>query len=132
MVDAPWQPGAIVIGLWFVGLVAFSTILYGRNFVGQDFGTYNQAWSLIGQGHLNPFVTVYGPYPFFKSDFELIIWPLALLHLVFPSSLTLLWIQDIAGRRNRSRHYLWIVDYLQRKKLRWTDRRRRRQSWSWR
>ncbi|MGA8726881.1 MAG: DUF2079 domain-containing protein [Acidimicrobiales bacterium] len=112
--------GAIVIGLWFVGLVTFSTILYGRNFVGQDFGTYNQAWSLIGQGHLNPFVTVYGPYTFLKSDFELIIWPLALLHLVFPSSLTLLWIQDIAVAGTGLVTYLWIVDYLQRKKLRWT------------
>ena len=109
-----------MIGLWFVGLVVFSTILYGHNLVGQDFGTYNQAWSLIGQGHLNPFVTVYGPYTFLKSDFELIIWPLALLHLVFPSSLTLLWIQDIAVAGTGLVVYLWIVDYLQRKKLRWS------------
>jgi hypothetical protein len=114
--------GAIVLGLWFVGLIVFSTVLYGHNFVGQDFGTYNQAWSLIGQGHLNPLVTVYGhgQYTFLKSDFELIIWPLALIHLAFPSSLSLLWIQDVAVAGTGLTVFLWIVDYLERRSLRWS------------
>jgi Predicted membrane protein (DUF2079) len=114
--------GTIVLGLWFVGLIVFSTVLYGHNFIGQDFGTYNQAWSLIGQGHLNPLVTVYGHgrYTFLKSDFELIMWPLALAHVVFPSSSTLLWIQDIAVAGTGLVVFLWITEYLEERALRWS------------
>jgi hypothetical protein len=108
------------MGLWCGGLIAFSTVLYGHNFVAQDFGTYNQAWSLIGQGHLNPSVTVVTSNPFWKSDFELMMWPLALLHVAFPSSLTLLWIQDIALAATGLVAFLWIIDYLESRSIRWS------------
>lgn len=73
--------------LWFVALTAVSASLYHRFFLTQDFGIYNQAWTLIGTGHLDPYNTVYGN-PFIKGDFELILWPLALVHLLFPSLLS--------------------------------------------
>ena len=118
--------GVIVIGLWFVGLVTFSTILYGRNFVGQDFGTYNQAWSLHRTGPSQPLRDRLRGLTFLKSDFELIMWPLALLHLVFPSSLTLLSIQDIRVAGTGLVTYLWIVDYLPEEETAMDRRRRRR------
>lgn len=117
-----WQilrlTGVGVLGLWFVALAVFSNAIYQRDYLGQDFGTYNQAWSLIGQGHLNPFDTVYG-FPFVKADFELILWPLALVHLVLPRPITLLWIQDLAIAGCGLVAYLWVVEYLERRKVAW-------------
>jgi hypothetical protein len=110
--------GLIVMAIWLAALIAFSAELYNHFFVGQDFGTYNQAWSLIGHGHFNPFVTVYGPYTFVRSDFELILWPLAVIHLVFPSSMALLVVQDLAVAGTGLVVYLWIIDYLERS-VRW-------------
>jgi Predicted membrane protein (DUF2079) len=108
--------GAVVMGLWFCGLAVFSATLYHRAFLGEDFATYNQAWSLIGTGHLNPFDTIYG-FPFVKADFELILWPLALLHLVTSQSIVLLFVQDLALAATGLVAYLWIIEYLQRKEV---------------
>ena len=93
-----------------IGLVAFSTVLYHRNFLAEDFATYNQAWTLIGQGHLNPYDTVFS-FPFLKSDFELIVWPLAIVRLVVPNSAVLLWVQDaaVAGSRSLSTSGSWSI-----------------------
>ena len=106
------------MGLWCIGLVVYSTTIYHHDFLGEDFATYNQAWTLIGQGHLNPYDTIYH-FPFFKSDFELIIWPLALVHLVYPGSVALLWIQDLAVAGSGFVVFLWIVDYLERRTVPW-------------
>jgi uncharacterized membrane protein len=112
--------GAVVLGVWLIGLGAYSTTIYHRGFLAEDFATYNQAWTLIGRGHLNPYDTVFHSYSFLKSDFELIIWPLALVHLVFPQPIALLWIQDLAVAGSGLVAYLWIVDYLERRRLaRW-------------
>ena len=108
--------GAVVMGLWFCGLAVFSTAIYHRAFLGEDFATYNQAWSLIGTGHLDPLDTVYG-FPFVKADFELILWPLALLHLVTSQSVVLLYVQDLAVAGTGLVAYLWIVEFLERKEV---------------
>ena len=116
--------GAVVMGLWCIGLVVYSTTIYHHDILGEDFATYNQAWTLIGQGHLNPYDTIYH-FPFFKSDFELIVWPLALVHLVYPGSVALLWIQDLAVAGSGFVVFLWIVDYLERRAVPVVARRRR-------
>ena len=77
--------GAVTMDLLCIGLIVYSMALYRHDNLGEDFATYNQAWTLIGQGHLNPYDTIYH-FPFIKSDFELIVWPLALVHLVYPGS----------------------------------------------
>ena len=110
--------GTAVLLLWAVGLGTLSTVVYHRNFLAEDFATYNQAWTLIGTGHLNPFDTVYG-YPFVKSDFELIMWPLALVHLVLPQPVVLLWIQDLAIAGTGIVSFAWITEYLERKDVDW-------------
>ena len=111
--------GALVIGIWLIGLGVFSTMLYHRLFLSEDFATYNQAWTLIGQGHLNPFDTVNNSYTFLKSDFELILWPLALLHILYPQPVVLLWVQDIALAATGFVTYLWIIDFLEQQRIAW-------------
>lgn len=109
----------MAFALWSLALAVFSTLVYHRCFLGEDFATYNQAWTLIGQGHLDPFDTVYG-YPFIKADFELLVWPLALVHLVVPQSIALLWIQDLAVAGSGLVAYLWALEFLEQRKI---DRR---------
>jgi uncharacterized membrane protein len=111
--------GGVVMLLCLAAAVAFSTILYHRDYLSEDFGAYSQAWTLIGQGHLNPFETIFGGYPFYKSDFELLIWPFALIHLVFPNPIVLLWLQDLAVVGTAFVVYLWIVDYLEARQFPW-------------
>lgn len=111
--------GGVVMAMWLVGLVVFSSVLYNRNILTVDFGTYNQAWTLIGQGHLDPNRTLYVGSAFIRSDFELILWPLALLHLVYPQPIVLLWVQDAAIAATGFVVYLWIVEYLERRKVSW-------------
>ncbi len=108
-----------MLGLWLVGLVAFSTLLYHRNWLSADFAAYNQAWTLIGRGHLDPYSTIYAGYPFWKSDFELIVWPLALIHVVYPQPVVLLWIQDLGVAATGWVAYLWTVEWLERRKVGW-------------
>jgi uncharacterized membrane protein len=83
-------------------LIVYSAHLYSHFDLTLDFAVENQAWSRIAHGDLNPYMTInphnyphYG-YPFWKDHLELITWPLALLGLVFPSSFTLLVVQDLA------------------------------------
>ena len=112
--------GLTVSVLWLIGLVAFSTTLYHRANLTADFASYNQAWTLIGQGHLNPFDTIWLDHvPFVRNDFELIVWPLALLHLIDPQPVVLLWVQDLAVAAGGFVIYLWIVEYLERRKVGW-------------
>jgi uncharacterized membrane protein len=112
--------GGAVIFIWFGALVGFSTLLYHRFFLSEDFGAYNQAWSLIGQGHLNPFETIFQGYPFYKSDLELIIWPLALIHVVFPQPIILLWLQDLVIAGTGFVVFLWVLDFLQQRRVAWS------------
>jgi hypothetical protein len=105
--------GSAAFTLWFVVLAALSASYFHRFFLAEDFGIYNQAWTLIGTGHLDPYNTVYG-YPFIKADFELILWPLALLHVVVPTPFVLLLVQDVSIAGSGLVAYLWIVDVLER------------------
>lgn len=52
-------------------------------------------------------------FPFLRSDLELVLWPLALLHLVLPNPIALLWVQDLATAGTGLVTYLWILDTLQ-------------------
>ncbi len=110
--------GAAAFSLWAVGLAVFSTVLYHRADLTADFASYNQAWTLISQGHLNPVDTVWLDHvPFVRNDFELIIWPLALLGVVGHHSIVLLWVQDLAVAATGFVAYLWSVEYLEHRRL---------------
>ena len=88
---------AVVLGVQLAGLLAYSTFLFHRFDLTDDFGTYSQAWWLIGHGHLNPVDTIQTPaYPFWQSHFELAMWPVALVGRLWPNPVQLLWLQDVA------------------------------------
>jgi hypothetical protein len=109
--------GWVAFALWAASLCLYSTVLYQHFRLGQDFAQYNQAWTLIGQGHLNPFDTIY-EFPFVRSNFELAIWPLALVHLVLPNPIALLWVQDLSIAGTGLVAYLWVGDALERARVR--------------
>jgi uncharacterized membrane protein len=89
--------GAVVIGVQFVGLVIYSTFLFHRFDLTDDFATYAQAWWSIGHGHINPVDTIQTPsYPFWQSHFELALWPVAWVGRIWPNAVQLLWLQDAA------------------------------------
>lgn len=109
--------GAVFL-LQFIELLVQSQKFWHRFFLGSDFAVYNQAWQLIGRGNLNPYMTIYPynyphyGYPFYQSHFELMMWPLALIHLISSSSLTLLFIQDLAIVLTGITILLWTRDIL--------------------
>lgn len=90
--------GILVIQL--VTLLSRSAQQYHHFNLGLDFAIFHQAWHQIAHGHLSPSLTsspVTPPAPYWRSHFELIMWPLALLYWLAPNDgLTLLVIQDLA------------------------------------
>ena len=93
-------------------------MLFHRIDLTADFASYFQAWSLIGSGHINPLDTVWLDHvPFVKNDFELIIWPLSLLHIIDPGGFVLLLLQDIAVAATGLISYQWIIEYLEERRV---------------
>ena len=97
-----WTIGCVAFGAQFAGLLVWSWHLWTRFDLTSDFGTFSQAWQQIGTGHLDPRETTFAyyyphyGYPFWQSHFELLMWPLAALHVVSSSTFTLLVVQDLA------------------------------------
>jgi hypothetical protein len=85
----------VLFGLQGVVLITMATVLYDRFNESVDTAIFVQAWSQIGSGHLDPWNSVQG-FPYWRSHFELIMWPLGLLHPIFGSPLTLLVLQALA------------------------------------
>jgi len=105
-----WVATVVVLGVQLAGLLAYSAFLYHRFDLTDDFGTYVQAWWLIGHGHLNPVDTIQAPpYPFWQSHFELAMWPIALVGRLWPSSLQLVWLQDVAVVATEATALVWAA-----------------------
>lgn len=86
--------GVALLSLQALAMMAWSTVLWQRFALTYDYSVYHQAWWLISHGQLSPFSTVLH-LPFWQNNFELMMWPLALIGLVFPHGPTLLWVQDL-------------------------------------
>jgi Predicted membrane protein (DUF2079) len=114
-----WLVGVVVIGAQFVLLVLHSWYLWDHFDLTADFGAYSQAWQQIATGHLNPYDTTYAwyyphyGYPFYQSDLELIMWPLALLYWVWPHAIDLLIVQDVALAGAGAVAFRWALEHLQ-------------------
>ena len=97
-----WTVGCAAFAVQFAGLLVWSWHLWTRYDLTSDFGTFSQAWQQIGTGHLDPRETTFAyyyphyGYPFWQSHFELMMWPLGLVHVVSSSTFTLLVVQDLA------------------------------------
>lgn len=103
----------LVVCLLQGGILAVLTAIeWHRRALSYDFGVYAQAWWLIGHGHLDPYSSLLGA-PFLHNNFELLMWPLALLVPLSGSPLTLLVVQDLAlvGTSLVALH--WLYEHIQ-------------------
>ena len=101
--------GLALIGVQFLALCVWSSVLAHRFAMTTDFATYEQAFYLISHGHLNPFSTSLG-YPFWQDHGSFLLWPLAFLQWLWPRPVTLLWLQDAAAAGAEAVAFLWICD----------------------
>ena len=100
---------ALVLLAHLAVLVRASWRQYSGGNVAMDYAIFHQAWHQIGAGDLNPFSTIVD-YPYWRSHLELIMWPLALVGLVFPSGVTLFVLQDLAIVGAEAVALLWVLD----------------------
>jgi len=121
--EVPWRGlelllriGVIAIALQLVALMAISVFIYHRFTLGIDFSIYNQASSQIAHGTLDPYSTIVH-YPFIKSHFELIVWPIGLLVSIFRTSFVLLAVQDLSLAGTGLLVFLWICSLVRSRDL---------------
>lgn len=86
--------GSAVLLVQGLAMVAWSALLWNRFALTYDYSLYHQAWWLIAHGHLNPLSTMLGR-PFWQNNFELMMWPLALIGVPSTHGPVLLWLQDV-------------------------------------
>jgi uncharacterized membrane protein len=104
-----------VLGLQAVALLWISTFQYSRFGLGIDFTTSNQAAFLIAHGHLNPYITTHR-YPYLDDHFGLLLYPIALIYLIYPHGSVLLWLQDLAGVGAEIATIWWIAEIVVRRR----------------
>jgi Predicted membrane protein (DUF2079) len=110
-----WRISLCLLILQLIGMLAFSTIQYERFNLTTDFAFYSQAWAAIANGHLSPFSSLLG-VPFWRNDFELLMWPLAVFYWVNPHGVTLLWLQDMAIFGGELVVLVWARDIIRARK----------------
>lgn len=94
-----------------VAMFAFSWVQYRRYSLTNDFGGYAQAWSLIGHGHLNPYVSVFRG-DFLHNNLDLALYPVAALGRILPYPVMLSWSQDLAVVGTEAVTLFWVGDVL--------------------
>lgn len=87
--------GVAVLLAQAAALVAFSVVQYDRFSLTFDYGIYDQAFTLIAHGHLDPYDTLSG-FAFWQNHGELLLWPLAPLWWLWPHGPVLQILQDLA------------------------------------
>ncbi len=104
-----WLVTAIVLGVQLVGLCIYSLYLYNHFDLTDDFATYSQAWWQISHGYPNPIDTIHAPvFHFWQNHFELAMWPISLLGVLWSNAVSLLWLQDLALVATELVVVLWI------------------------
>ena len=92
-----WTISGSLLVVQLVGLIFYSWYLYRRFDLLEDFAHNVQAWYLISHGDLFPLDTIRIPSTLFLRDhFDLVMWPLSLLHVFSGSPFWLLVVQDVA------------------------------------
>jgi hypothetical protein len=107
------RTGYVILGLQLVLGLIWSTVQYDRFALTFDFTIFHQAWYLIAHGDLNPWSTIKLSY-FWQDHSEFIMWPLALLYWVWPHSVVLLWVQDIAVFGAEAVAFTWLCELAHR------------------
>lgn len=104
------------ISIWLIAIIVQLALLlrtsqlYFRRFsLTNDFAAYEQAWYMIGHGHLNPYITSLGMV-FWRNNGEFILYLFAPLAYILPHSPVLLWLQDVAMAGAETIALFWIRD----------------------
>ena len=113
-VDRVWRVSLCLLGVQLIGMLVFTTVQYQRFNLTNDFAGYAQAWTAIAHGHMSPFSSVL-TVPFWRNDFELLMWPLALFYWVYPHAVTLLWLQVFAVVGGELVALSWARDAVKRR-----------------
>lgn len=103
-----WRIALVLFGVQLIGLLVFSTIEYQSFALGRAFVTHAQAWLAIAHGSLDPWGTLYGS-SYWQGNGELLTWPLALLYYVYPHTVVLLWVQDLAVVVTEFVAFRWVL-----------------------
>jgi uncharacterized membrane protein len=98
-----------LLGLQFIAFCVLSSVLTHHFTLTWDFAAYQQAASLIGQGHLNPYSTVLQT-SFVRNDYEFLIWLVAPFQRLWPHPMTLKVIQALALVGAEVVALNWIAD----------------------
>ncbi len=113
-----WVGGLVLFTAQFVGLIIWSRFLWDHFDLTTDMASFSQAFSEIGRGHLDPYMSTvaynyphYG-YSFYQDHFSLIMWPLSLLYTLSHTSFTLLVVQDFALAGTGLIAYSWGLDII--------------------
>jgi Predicted membrane protein (DUF2079) len=109
-----WQVSLCLLSLQLIGMVIFSTAQYRRFNLTSDFAGYAQGWAAIAHGHMSPYSSIFG-VPLWRDDLELVMWPLALLYWIYPHSVMLLWLQDLAVVGGELVALAWVGEALTRR-----------------
>jgi hypothetical protein len=105
-----------------VRLLLHSLQQYHRFNISLDFAIFHQAWYQIAHGNLDPTLTsnpilTHGA-PYWRSHFELIMWPLSLLYwLNRNDGLTLLVLQDLAIVAAEAIGIWWMLVFARTRRL---------------
>lgn len=108
-----FRAGLALLGAQFAFLCSYGWIVFHRMTLGMDFAIFSQAWTRIGTGHLDPTSSV-NEIPYLRSHFELLMWPLALLHPLVHSSFVLLVVQAAALSATGVVVLIWVQALLRR------------------
>ena len=84
--------GQVLLGLQWISLMAWTTLLYHRFVLSIDYAFFSQTTYLITHGDLNPYDTIF-QFQAWRNHSDMAMWPLALSDLVWPHGLWLNWIQ---------------------------------------
>ncbi len=107
----PWRAAVGAILAQLAGMLAFSVVQYRDFSLTFDFGARAQAWAAIAHGHMNPYDTVFRGL-FWQNDFEMFTWPFAALYHIYPHSIDLLILQDLAVFGTEVAVLAWARDIL--------------------
>ena len=109
--------GLTLLGLEFLALGWWSSVLDGRSELGWDFAIGYQPVYLITHGHLDPFSTSTGSF-YYQIHAEFIQWLVAVAWRVWPYPEMLSWIQDAAIVGAEVVVFCWACDAIARSELR--------------
>ena len=93
-------------------LIAYSSFLYSRFDLSEDFAIEAQAWHQISLNNFNPTSTIYG-FPFVRNNMELYMWPLSFLGRVVDNAFVLLVLQDVCLATAAWVAWSWWCDIAQ-------------------